>query len=75
MYHYDPETALEDLYDDAVLPHPVHVRDMIVRAALTPERALVLNRMFVSYLEKFGELQKLVRPMLEDLARGRQPSS
>jgi len=74
MYHYDPETALEELNDDAVLPHPVHVRDMIVRAELTPERALELNRMFVRYLEKFGELQKLVRPMLEDLARGRQPS-
>ena len=73
MYHYDPETALEELNDDAVLPHPVHVRDMIVRAELTPERALELNRMFVTYLEKFGELQKLVRPMLEDLARGRQP--
>ena len=25
MYHYDPETALEELNEDAVLPHPVHV--------------------------------------------------
>ncbi len=73
MYHYDPETALEELNDDAVLPHPVHVRDMIVRAELTPEQALELNRMFQRYLEEFGELQKLVRPVLEELARGRQP--
>jgi len=73
MYHYDPETALEELNDDAVLPHPVHVRDMIVRAELTPKQALELNRTFQTYLEKFGELQKLVRPVLEELARGRQP--
>ena len=72
MYHYDPETALEELNDDAVLPHPVHVRDMIVRAELTPKQALELNRMFQTYLEKFGELQKLVRPVLEELARGGQ---
>jgi len=72
MYHYDPETALEELNDDAVLPHPVHVRDMIVRAELTPKQALELNRTFQTYLEKFGELQKLVRPVLEELARGRQ---
>jgi hypothetical protein len=73
MYHYDPETALEELNDDAVLPHPVHVRDMIVRAELTPKQALELNRVFQTYLEKFGELQKLVRPVLEELARGQQP--
>lgn len=72
MYHYDPETALEELNDDAVLPHPVHVRDMIVRAELTPKQALELNRTFQIYLEEFGELQKLVRPVLEELARGRQ---
>jgi hypothetical protein len=28
MYHYDPETALEELSEDAMLPHPVHVRDI-----------------------------------------------
>ena len=72
MYHFDPETALEELNDDAVLPHPVHVLDMIVRAELTPKQALELNRMFQTYLEKFGELQKLVRPVLEELARRRQ---
>jgi len=72
MYHYDPETALEDLNDDAVLPHPVHVRDMIVRAGLSPERALELNRSFQEYLHRFGELQNLVRPVLEELVHARR---
>ncbi len=68
MYHYDPETALEELQDEAMLPHPVHLRDMILRARLNPEQALELNREFQSYLQAFGELQKLARPMLEQLA-------
>jgi hypothetical protein len=73
MYHYDPETALEELNEDAVLPHPVHVRDMIVRAKLSPDRALELNRKFQSYLHDFGELQNLVRPVLDELAKLKQP--
>ena len=68
MYHYDPGTALEELTEDALLPHPVHVRDMIVRAKLTPDHALELNRRFQDYLKAFGELQQIVRPMLEELA-------
>ena len=67
MYHYDPETALEELTDDAILPHPVHLRDMILRVRLNPEQALDLNRQFQSYLQAFGDLQKLARPMLEAL--------
>jgi len=31
MYHYDPNTALEELTEDATLPNPVHVRHMILR--------------------------------------------
>ena len=50
------------------LPHPVHLRDMIVRARLQPDRALALNRSFQDYLHAFGELQKLVKPMIEELA-------
>ena len=68
MYHYDPRTALEELTEDALLPHPVHVRDMIVRAKLTPDHALELNRRFQDYLKAFGELQQIVKPMLEELA-------
>ena len=68
MYHYDPATALEELSDEAVLPHPVHLRDMIVRARLDPERALALNRSLQDYLHAFGELQKLLKPVLEELS-------
>ena len=46
MYHYDPAIALEELQEDAVLPNPVHIRDMIVRARLDPDQALELNRKF-----------------------------
>jgi hypothetical protein len=69
MYHYDPETALEELNEDAVLPHPVHLRDMIVRSKLPPDRALELNRKFQTYLRDFGELQKFLQPVLEELAQ------
>jgi hypothetical protein len=68
MYHYDPAQALEELTEEAVLPHPVRLRDMIVRAKLSPEHALELNRRFQQYLHDFGELQQLVKPILEDLA-------
>ncbi len=68
MYHYDPQTALEELAEDAILPHPVKLRDMILRSRLSPDGALELNRQFQSYLQGFGELQKLARPLLEQLA-------
>jgi hypothetical protein len=68
MYHYDPETALEELSEDAMLPHPVHVRDMIVRSLLTPDQAIELNRKFQGYLHAFGDAQTVVRPILEQLA-------
>ena len=34
MYHYDPATALEEINEEAVLPNPVHLRDMLLRAGL-----------------------------------------
>lgn len=69
MYHYDPETALNELNDDAVLPHPVHVRDMIIRSRLTPDQAIELNRKFQDYLHAFGDAQAVVKPILEELAK------
>jgi hypothetical protein len=72
MYHYDPETALEELSEDAVLPHPVHVRDMIVRSRLTPDQALELNRQFQGYLQAFGDAQAVVKPILEELAHAQR---
>ena len=72
MYHYDPVTALEELNEDAVLPHPAHLRDMIVRMGMGPESAVKLNRSFQEYIHKFGELQTLLRPILQELADARQ---
>ena len=69
MYHCDPETALEELREDALLLNPVHLRDMILRTPLSPEQALEMNRGLEEYLRRFGELQNLVRPMLQELAR------
>jgi len=68
MYHYDAATALEELNDDAVLPNPVHVRDMMIRGKLNPDQALELNRRFQTYLHTFGEAQQLAKSILEQLA-------
>ena len=67
MYHYDPTTALEELTEDAMLPNPVHVRDMILRKRLRPDESLELNRKFVDYQRFFGEAQKLGREILDEL--------
>ncbi len=68
MYHYDVQTALEELKEDALLPNPVHVRDMMLRAKLSPDRSLELNRLFAEYQRQFGEVQKLGKELLEHLA-------
>jgi hypothetical protein len=67
MYHYDPKTALEELAEDANLPNPVHVRDMILRKRLVPDKSLELNRLFVEYQKFFGEAQKLGKEILKQL--------
>ena len=69
MYHYDPTTALEELKDEAVLPNPVHVRDMMLRAKLDPNAATELNRKFTEYQKLFGEAQSLGRDILQKLAK------
>jgi hypothetical protein len=68
MYHYNPSTALEELSEEAILPNPVHIRDMILRQRLTPDRSLELNRLFVEYQKFFGEAQKLGKEILKQLA-------
>lgn len=75
MYHYDPNTALDELRDDAVLPHPVHLRDMILRNKLDPTTALDLNRDFQEYLTQFGETQRIARSILERLSAGVRKAS
>lgn len=68
MYHYDPQVALDELKEEAILPNPVHVRDMLLRAHLKPEESLELNRQFVDYQQQFGTLQKIGKVLLEELA-------
>jgi len=68
MYHYDPNTALEELAEDAILPNPVHVRDMMLRKKLTADKSLELNRLFVEYQKFFGETQKLGKEILKHLS-------
>ena len=67
MYHYDPKIALDELTEDATLPNPVHVRDMMLRKKLNADRSLELNRMFVEYQKFFGETQKLGKEILKHL--------
>ena len=68
MYHYDPTIALEELQEDALLPHPVKLRDMILRHELGVQDAKSINHEFQEYLARFGELQKIGRGILEKLA-------
>jgi len=75
MYHYDAKTALEELQEDALLPHPVKLRDMILRNKLGPQDAQLLNQEFQDYLTRFGELQNLGRAILEKLAAGQRKAS
>ena len=75
MYHYDAKTALEELKEDAVLPHPVRLRDMIMRTRLGADHALDLNREFQSYLSHFGETQRIALAILEKLATGQPKAS
>jgi len=68
MYHYDPTTALEELNEEATLPNPVHVRDMILRKRLSADKSLEMNRLFIEYQKFFGETQKLGKEILKQLA-------
>jgi hypothetical protein len=68
MEPYDVKSALDELKEDAVLPHPVRLRDMILRTPLGAGEALELNREFQSYLSHYGETQKVAHEILERLA-------
>jgi hypothetical protein len=75
MYHYDATIALEELQEDALLPHPVKLRDMILRTQLDPEQAKLLNHEFQEYLTRFGELQGAARGILQKIAAGHRKAS
>jgi hypothetical protein len=70
MDRYDVKAALEELNEDAVLPHPVRLRDMILRIRLAAGDALDINREFQSYLAAFGQTQTIAREILQKLAVG-----
>ena len=67
MEPYDIKAALDELKEDALLPHPVRMRDMILRTSLDAAEALEMNREFQSYLTHYGETQKLALEILERL--------
>jgi hypothetical protein len=67
MEPFDVKSTLEEMKEDAVLPHPVRLRDMILRTPLGASDALELNRDFQSYLTHYGETQKLAMEILEKL--------
>lgn len=75
MYHYDAQIALEELQEDALLPHPVKLRDMILRTKLDAQDAQLLNHDFQEYLARFGDLQKIGRGILQKLAAGERKAS
>jgi hypothetical protein len=75
MYHYDVKVALEELQEEALLPHPVRLRDMILRTQLGPKEAQLLNHDFQDYLARFGEIQKIGRGILEKLAAGQRKTA
>ena len=75
MYHYDAKIALEELQEEALLPHPVRLRDMILRTKLGPQEAQLLNHDFQDYLTRFGELQKIARGILDKLATGQRKTA
>jgi hypothetical protein len=68
MEAYDAKSALDELKEDAVLPHPVRLRDMILRTQLNASDALEMNREFQNYLVHYGDTQKVALEILEKLA-------
>ena len=67
METFDVKTALDELKEDAALPHPVRMRDMILRTQLGAAEALEMNREFQNYLSRYGETQKIALEILERL--------
>ena len=70
MDRFDPKIALEELAEDSALPHPVRMRDMILRIKLAADQATEINREFQNYLSHYGETERVAREILEKLAAG-----
>jgi hypothetical protein len=69
MANIDPQSALEELNQEAVLPNPVRVRDMLFHAHLKPEQSLELNRQFTEYQKHFGSALRLAKELLASLTK------
>jgi len=65
----DPQNAHQELNEEALLPNPVKVRDMLFHAKLAPDQSLELNRQFTEYQKHFGEALKLAKQILGKLAK------
>jgi hypothetical protein len=66
MDRFDPAAALEELNEEARLPNPVHMRDLLLRAHLEPKDSLELNRQFTEYQKHFAEALKLGKSLLAE---------
>ena len=75
MPSYDAKAALDELKEEAVLPHPVRLRDMLLRTRLDADAAVELNREFQEYLTHFGESQRIAGSILEKLAQAQPKAS
>jgi hypothetical protein len=75
MDENDVRAALDELNEDAVVPHPVRLRDIILRTQLDANSALDLNRIFQSYLSQYGKTEKVAREILEKLAASKPKKS
>lgn len=65
MSREEIQSALDELREDALLPHPVRLRDLILRSKLDPALAVEVNREFQEYLSQFGVAQKTATGLLE----------
>ena len=65
MSREEVQSALDELREDALLPHPVRLRDLILRSKLDPALAIEVNREFQEYLSQFGVAQKTATGLLE----------
>src|SRR5206468_1686359 len=69
MYHYDAKIALEELQEEALLPHPVKLRDMILRTQLGPQDAQLLNHDFQAYIAMVRRAPQLMGVLYEGTDR------
>lgn len=74
-YHYDPQLALEDLEEKALLPNPVHMRDMLARTNLEESRVVELTRLFLDYQKHYAAAMEIGRRYLRALVEEGTPKA